>query len=624
MTSFVAQPQFAAIFTLAVIAGMFVLFIRETYPPEVTAMIGSAVLLVAGVLPSDQLLDVFANPAPWTIAAMFILSGGLVRTGILSNISRIMTRHAGRSPARTLAAMAVLVLVSSAFMNNTPIVVVMLPITIQLAQSINVQPSKLLIPLSYTTILGGLCTLIGTSTNLLVDGVARKAGLEPFSLFEITSLGVPVAIIGLIYLRIFVPRLLPDRDSMADMLGGRKKMKFFTEVVVPEGSPLIGQQVMQVAPFKRDGMRVIDVLRGEESLRRQFPEVALEEGDRVVLRTEMQELLGLKDNSAVNLVDRVGSRGTTTVEALVSPDCKLVGRSLGSLRLRRRYGVYTLAVHRRNQNIGRQLDEVVVRVGDTLLLEGAPEDIRRLSADVDLVDIAAPTERPYRRELAPLMVGILVAVVGLSAFEVAPIHILALLAVVVVLVTGVLDADEVFSFVDARLLALIFAMLSVGLALDEFGRGDDPRPADGADPARHAAAARGGDGLSHLDGADRAGDQQCRCGRRHAHSHCARPPARRRSAAAGGGGDDGRLGELLDADRLPDQHAGLRAWRLQVHRLLPHRHSHEHPGLALHQHDDSADLAARGLSRRPAGRRREAYWVCMCGAEARKAESCSA
>jgi len=463
------MPQFPAFFTLAVIALMFVLFVREVFPPEVTAMAGAAVMLTGGVLPVDDVLVAFSNPAPWTIAAMFILSGGLVRTGVLANISRLITRHGALHPALVVASFAGMVVFASAFMNNTPIVVVLIPVAVQLAQTMGQAPSKLLIPLSYLAIMGGLCTLIGTSTNLLVDGVARSAGLQPFTLFEITPLGICLAVIGLIYLRIAVPSLLPNRDSMVDLLGTRKRMKFFTEVVVPEGSPLIAAKVMDVQMFHREGMRVIDVLRGEESLRRQFPEVALQEGDRVVLRTEMNELLGLKDSNQVTLVDRVGSKRTTTVEALISPDCKLVGRSLGSLRLRRRYGVYPLAVHRRNQNIGRQLDEVVVRVGDTLLLEGAHEDIRRLAADVDLVDIAEPTERPYRRDRAPLMVAVLVAVVGLSAMNVAPIHVLALLGVVVVLLTGILDAEEAFSYIDARLMALIFSMLGIGIALDRSG-----------------------------------------------------------------------------------------------------------------------------------------------------------
>jgi di/tricarboxylate transporter len=469
LADLLAHPNADAYLTLFVIGVMFVLFLREAFPPEVTAFLTASALLAMGLVPVDDLLSIFSNSAPWTIAAMFVLSGGLIRTGVLNNVSRLISEHGGRRPGLVIALLGVMVVVASAFMNNTPIVVVMLPIVVQLAQAMGLAPSKLLIPLSYATIMGGMCTLIGTSTNLLVDGVARSQGLAPFSLFEITPLGVALAALGLTYLGLFAPRLLPNRDSMMDLLGPRKRMKFFTEVVVPEGSPLIAANVMDVALFKREGMRVIDVLRGEESLRRQFPGVALAEGDRVVLRTDMNELLGLKDSNKVTLVDRVGSKRTTTVEALISPDCRLVGRSLGSLRLRRRYGVYPLAVHRRNQNTGRQLDDVVVRVGDTLLLEGAPDDIRRLAADVDLINMTEPTERPFRRERAPLMLAVLAAVVGLAAFDVAPIYVLAILGVAVVLGAGILDSEEAFSYVDARLMVLIFAMLAVGLALEHTG-----------------------------------------------------------------------------------------------------------------------------------------------------------
>jgi di/tricarboxylate transporter len=469
VSAILSHELFAPIYTLVVLALMFTMFVREIYPPEVTAMGAALALLVAGILPVDDVLEVFANPAPWTIVAMFILSAGLVRTGVLAHLSLLVASHASERPKRTMAALALITVVASAFMNNTPIVVVMIPIVIQLAHSLGLAPSKLLIPLSYVTIMGGMCTLIGTSTNLLVDGVARNSGIEPFSLFEITPIGVLLSLIGLSYLALVGRLLLPDRDSMAEMLGPRKRMRFFTEVVVPEGSPLAGQPVMDISLFKREGTRVIDVLRGDESLRRQFPDVTLAEGDRIVLRTDMKELLGLKDSDKVTLVDRVGSKRTTTVEALISPDCKLVGRSLGSLRLRRRYGVYPLAVHRRNQNIGRQLDEVVVRVGDTLLLEGAAEDIRRLASEVDLVDISEPTERPYKRGWAPLMVGILAAVVILAAFNVAPIHILALVGVVAVLLIGIMDNEECYSNINGQLIALIFAMLAVGVGLENSG-----------------------------------------------------------------------------------------------------------------------------------------------------------
>ena len=256
---------------------------------------------------------------------------------------------------------------------------------------------------------------------------------------------------------------------MADLLTDRKRMKFFSEVAIPEGSPLIGEKVFSVSLFQRSGTRVIDVIRADESLRRMFPEVVLERGDRVVLRTDVAELMGLKESGDVNMVDELATRSTTTVEALISPGCRMIGRSLGNLRLRRRYGVYPLAVHRRNQNIGRQLDDVVVRVGDTLLLEGTPEDIRRLAVDMELVDISQPEARSYRRSHAPLVVVVLAAIVLAAAFGLAPIFVLAMLGVAAVLAARCIDGDEAFSFVDGRLLVLIFSMLAVGAALDRSG-----------------------------------------------------------------------------------------------------------------------------------------------------------
>ena len=216
-------------------------------------------------------------------------------------------------------------------------------------------------------------------------------------------------------------------------------------------------------------MRLIDVLRGDASLRRDMQGVVLQSGDRVVLRSEMAELLGLQASRDVRMVDKLSSVATETVEVLITPGCRMIGRSLGSLRLRRRYGVYPLAVHRRDQNIGRQLDDLVIVVGDTLLLEGAPEDIQRLAADMDLVDIARPTVKAYRRRHAPIAVGALIGLVALAAFGVAPILVCAVIAVAVILVTGCIDSDEAFSFVDGRLLALIFSMLVVGVGLDKSG-----------------------------------------------------------------------------------------------------------------------------------------------------------
>ena len=253
MENLILTDQSQALVALGVVAMMFLLFLRESFPTEVVAIFGVAVLLISGILPYDVALAVLSNPAPWIIAAMFLVMGALVRTGSLVGFTKLAHRLTQKSPALGLGFLFGFVVLASAVVSNTPVVVVMIPVFVQLAKTLNTSASKLLIPLSYAAILGGSLTLIGTSTNLLVDGVARANGLAGFTIFEVTPLGAILVLWGMIYLRFIAPRLLPVRASLANFLSDRPKMKFFTEAVIPPESNLIGRAVAGVQLFKRPG-----------------------------------------------------------------------------------------------------------------------------------------------------------------------------------------------------------------------------------------------------------------------------------------------------------------------------------------------------------------------------------
>lgn len=463
---------FAPLVAAIVLIALFVAFATEWRPPEVSALAAVGVFLLLGIISSDDLIAVFANPAPITIGAMFIMSSALVRTGALDGLVQAMMRQVSKNalfaPFWFLVAVAAL----SAFVNNTPIVMMLIPVALALAGKANESPSRHMIPLSYAAILGGTITLFGTSTNILVDGVARKAGLEPFHVLEIAPLGLISAILGVALMFIF-RRALPERTALAALLSSNDAPRYIVEIAIEAKSKYVGESAVSVKAFNSADSRLVDVIRGDASLRRELDIVVLAEGDIVVLRSPIREILGFKQSSELKGPDgglqQLSARTSILVEILLAPGANFIGKSLRHLRLRRRYGVYPVALHRRSANLSDRLEYTPLEVGDTLLIEGAPEDLKRLCDDNELVDVAMPRERALKKSHAPIAIFTVIGVVALAGLGVMSISSLAVIGAAIVLAARCVEADEAFGAVDWRILSLIFAMLAVGAALENAG-----------------------------------------------------------------------------------------------------------------------------------------------------------
>jgi di/tricarboxylate transporter len=461
---------------LAIVAVLFIAFVRERRPPEISAMCAVALLLALGFLTPDDVLKVFSNGAPIAIACLFVLSAALERTGVIDALGRSVTRLGSCSPIRALAVLMGGVVVLSAFVNNTPIVVVMAPVVIAFAHSMKVAPSRLLIPLSFASILGGTCTLVGTSTNLLVDGVAQGYGLAPFGMFEITAAGTLMAAAGVIYIVVFGRWLLPDRETLAELLPGHSDRQFLSEVIVPGNSPLIGKTLVDCGLIDKREIRVIGLIRNDVSVFSQRETLPLEAGDRVVLISNVADVLERRqaEREALGLKKRpdfeaVTSKPTAVMEGIVGPQSRLVGRRVSDLNLHRRFAVHILAIHRQSENLSGAFGEVRLKFGDTLLLEGPPEGLKRLFDQQELVNLSEPRMHPFRRDKAPIAIFAIAAVVILAALEIFPIVGLALIAATAVIALGCLDAEEAYRRIRWSILVLIFAMLAVGVAMEKTG-----------------------------------------------------------------------------------------------------------------------------------------------------------
>ncbi|QQL46205.1 SLC13 family permease [Sulfuriroseicoccus oceanibius] len=461
---------------LAVVVGCTVCFIKEWIATEITAMIGAAILLATGILNLDHFTAGFANPAPLTIACLFVVSIALERTGLIETLGDQFLRLAKGSQTRAFLLVMSFPLVISAFTNNTPVVVVMMPILVAFCRSTEAKPSKLLIPLSYAAILGGTCSMVGTSTNLVVDGMATDLGVEPFSLFSITPLGIVYSIIGVAYMWFFGRHLLPDRETLGSLLTPEMKREFLVQVEVGEDSPLIDRALSQLLAKQLKGMHVLEVRRRGVNVLAPLPDVELQPGDRLVLRTGRSGIEKLKSTEDTDLgwgselgLEPMESREALMIEGMIGPDSPMAGRTLKQLRFRQRFNSLILAIHRRGTNITNQLESHPLQFGDTLLVEGTNEGIERLMNQRGFVTLSEPRQQKFRRKRAPIALAAMIGFVVLGALNVAPTLTLAFLAALVVVAGGCVTPTDAYDAIQWRIIFLIIGMLGIGSAMQSSG-----------------------------------------------------------------------------------------------------------------------------------------------------------
>jgi len=458
------------------LAATFALMVWEKLSIDLVAMLTFSALIVTGILTPTEAFRVFGSDAVITVACMFVLSAALERTGVIETIGRKLDRFVGRKDWTVLLVVLPIVALVSAFVNNTPVVVVFMPILISLAVARGLKPSKLLIPLSFASILGGTCTLLGTSTNILVSSTSKALGQPPLSMFELGKVGVILTLAGIIYLLTFGRKLLPNRDTLASILQTTDSKQYLTEVVIVGGSPLIGKTLADTPLANQPKARVLEVVRAGDTVRTPLNKILLEQGDRLRLATPLSSVIEINSLEGVEIspksklgLELVGSQKAVVVECVIGPQSSLIGRSVRGVNFRRRYGVLVLAVHRKGVNLREDFADVRLRYGDTLLIEGPEAAVRELRDGRDFLLLLDVPHEPKRRRKQWLAVGVVSLVVMLAALNVMSIAALAVLGAVLVVLTRCLDMEEAYQSVEWKILFLIFGMLALGVALEKTG-----------------------------------------------------------------------------------------------------------------------------------------------------------
>ncbi|MBM3858234.1 MAG: SLC13 family permease [Verrucomicrobia bacterium] len=458
---------------LVIVGATIWFFAAEKFPVDLVAVMVLAALVLCRLVTPVEGVSGFANPATITVAAMFVLSAGLAKTGAVSSVGRALA-VIGVNRWILLPVMMVVVAALSAFINNTACVAILLPVVLALAVQKKIAPSKLLIPLSFASQFGGVCTLIGSSPNILVSSMAAQAGLEPFSMFEMGRFGLILCGAGVLYFLVAGQFLLPTAGDATltetYQLGG-----YVTELRVMEQSPLIGRTVTEARVGERAGLIVLEVLRGAEKIIAPHDEL-LQAGDVLLVRGDMQRVMAFKTAQKLEIApefkladETLRARDLHLTEVVIAPNSRMAGQTLVELDFRRQFSAIVLAIHRHGEALRDKLNAVRLQAGDVLLLISAREQAPRFRGNPNFLVLDRVEEPSLRRRKAPVALLILATVVALAALNLMPIVVAALLGCMALVLTRCLTLDEAYAAVDWKVIVVLAGVLPLGLAMEKTG-----------------------------------------------------------------------------------------------------------------------------------------------------------
>ena len=477
------QQTFLAVLVVVV----FISFVKEWISAELIALSALLACVVTGILnvdPEDpyNALRVFSHPAPITVACMFVLSAALEKTGVIEALGIWFEKLAGNSPGKMLVVMMLIVASLSGFVNNTPVVVVFMPIVIGICRRREYTASKYLIPLSYAAIVGGTMTIIGTSTNLIATSIAEKKGLENFSMFSITPLGIIFVVVTFIYMLTLGKKLLPTRVTLAALLDNESSREFITHAYIRKESELDGKAFPDTPLASMKKARVLEVLRDGRKLHRALNKIIFKSGDEIVFKGVLEGVMDVSKTEGIDVRgnDAVGLEGIRTesallMEGIIGPESTMTGKSLKELNFRQRFGVLILAVHRRGRNLRERFEDEKLAFGDTILVQGPREKMRQLFQRRDFINLSEPEHTVLRRSKAPIAIAALLLFMVLGAlggnFGIPhlPIVLLALIGALLVLITRCVQPQEAYRAIEWKVVFMIFGMLGLGMAIDKSG-----------------------------------------------------------------------------------------------------------------------------------------------------------